>query len=132
MSLIAFNHFNIRAPASLLTTVSDFYVDVIGLAEGPRPDAPVAGYWLYLADVPVLHLMEWPDGPQSPDRARGYLHHIAFSCHDEMAFIDRFEQLSVPFRRREFALPSGEPFLQLMVSDPTGLGVELNFIVPPS
>ena len=80
----------------------------------------------------MLHLMEWPDGPQSPDLERGYLDHIAFSCHDEMAFIDRFEQLSVPFRRREFALPSGEPFLQLMVSDPTGLGVELNFIVPPS
>ena len=132
MSLIAFNHFNIRAPASLLTTVRDFYVDVIGLVEGPRPDAPVAGYWLYLAEVPVLHLMEWSDGPQSPDLERGYLDHIAFSCHDEMTFIDRFEQLSVPFRRREFALPSGESFLQLMVSDPTGLGVELNFIAPPS
>jgi hypothetical protein len=105
---------------------------VIGLVEGPRPDAPVAGYWLYLADVPVLHLMEWSDGPQSPDLERGYLDHIAFSCHDEMTFIDRFEQLSVPFRRREFALPSGEPFLQLMVSDPTGLGVELNFIAPLS
>jgi catechol-2,3-dioxygenase len=132
VSLIAFNHFNIRAPASLLTTVRDFYVDVIGLAEGPRPDAPVAGYWLYLADVPVLHLMEWPDGPQSPDLERGYLDHIAFSCHDEMAFIARFDQRAVPFRRRELTLPSGEPFLQLMVSDPTGLGVELNFIVPPS
>ena len=72
MSLIAFNHFNIRAPASLLTTVRDFYVDVIGLVEGPRPDAPVAGYWLYLGDVPVLHLMEWPDGPQSPGLESGY------------------------------------------------------------
>ena len=132
MPLIAFNHFNIRAPSALLRTVRDFYVDVIGLLEGPRPDVPVAGYWLYLADVPVLHLMEWPEGPQVPDQERGCLDHVAFSCRDEMTFIDRFEQLAVPFRRREFALPSGEPFLQLMVSDPTGLGVELNFIVPPS
>ena len=46
-----------------------------------------------------------------------------------MTFIDRFEQLAVPFRQREFALPSGEQFLQLTVNDPTGLGVELNFIV---
>ena len=132
MSLIALNHFNIRAPSALLLTVRDFYVDVIGLKEGPRPDTPVSGYWLYLADVPVVHLMEWPDGPQVPDLERGYLDHIAFSCRDEMAFIDRFKNLVVPFRQREFALPSGEQFLQLMLSDPTGLGVELNFIVPPS
>jgi hypothetical protein len=56
----------------------------------------------------------------------------AISCYDEMTFIDRFKNLAVPFRQREFALPRGEQFLQLMLSDPTGLGVELNFIVPPS
>ena len=132
MSLIAFNHFIIRAPSALLRTVRDFYVDVIGLVEGARPDVPVAGYWLYLSDLPVLHLMEWPEGPQIPDLQSGYFDHIAFSCQDELTFIDRFEQLAVPFRQREFALPSGEQFLQLMLSDPTGLGVELNFIVPPS
>ena len=132
MPLIAFNHFNIRAPSALLRTVRDFYVDVIGLEEGPRPDAPVPGYWLYLTDVPVLHLMEWPEGPQVPDLERGYLDHIAFSCQDEMTFIDRFDQRAVPFRRREFTLPNGEQFLQLMVSDPTGLEVELNFTVSPS
>jgi catechol 2,3-dioxygenase-like lactoylglutathione lyase family enzyme len=130
--LIAFNHFNIRAPSALLRAVRDFYVDVIGLEAGPRPDVPVAGYWLYLSDLPVLHLMEWPDGPQVPDLEEGYLDHIAFSCRDETTFIDRFEQLAVPFQRREFTLPSGEQFLQLMVSDPTGLGVELNFIVSSS
>lgn len=132
MSLVAFNHFNIRAPSALLRAVRDFYIDVIGLTEGPRPDVPVAGYWLYLAHVPVLHLMEWPEGPQVPDQERGYLDHVAFSCQDEMTFINRFEQLAVPFRRREFALPSGEQFLQLTVTDPTGLGVELNFILSPS
>ena len=78
MSLVAFNHFNIRAPCALLRTVRDFYVDVIGLLEGPRPDVPVAGYWLYLADVPVLHLMEWPEGPQVPDQGRGYLDTLPF------------------------------------------------------
>ena len=65
MPLIAFNHFNIRAPSALLRTVRDFYVDVIGLEAGPRPYVPVAGYWLYLSDLPVLHLIEWPDGPGS-------------------------------------------------------------------
>ncbi len=129
MSLIAFNHLNICAPSALLLTARDFYVDVIGLEDGPRPDVLVAGYWLYLADVPLLHLIEWPDGPQVPDLETGYLDHITFSCRDEMTFIDRFEKLAVPLRRREFALPSGEQCLQLMGSDPTGLGVELNFSV---
>ena len=59
MGVLAFNHFNIRAPKPVLEDVKNFYLDVIGLTEGFRPDVPIHGYWLYLEDLPVLHLMEW-------------------------------------------------------------------------
>ena len=55
MGVLAFNHFNIRAPKPLLEEVRTFYVDVVGLAEGFRPAVPVPGYWLYLEALPILH-----------------------------------------------------------------------------
>ena len=70
MGVLAFNHFNIRAPKPLLEEVRTFYVDVVGLAEGFRPAVPVPGYWLYLEALPILHLMEWGDVLGTPARER--------------------------------------------------------------
>lgn len=35
-----------------------FFVEVAGLTEGPRPPFGRAGHWLYLGQQPVLHLIE--------------------------------------------------------------------------
>ena len=37
----------------------DFYRDVLGMAEGFRPELDFPGYWLYLGDVPCIHIAEW-------------------------------------------------------------------------
>ena len=34
-----------------------FYVDLLGMREGPRPAFPVPGLWLYVHDQPVLHVV---------------------------------------------------------------------------
>ena len=62
MPIQAFNHFNLRAEQALLERLRDFYVDVVGLREGPRPPFDFHGYWLYLQDQAVLHLAEVPAG----------------------------------------------------------------------
>ena len=79
MPVIAFNHFNIRTPRSLMEQVRAFYCDVIGLEEGTaRMSLPtVTGC---TRDLPVLHLMEWRDPPSNDLVPRGYLDHVAFSC----------------------------------------------------
>ena len=69
MGVLAFNHFNIRAPRALLEEVKHFYLNVIGLEEGFRPDVPIHGYWLYLEELPVLHLMEWSGIDEPPPRS---------------------------------------------------------------
>jgi hypothetical protein len=56
MAINGLNHFNIIAPAELMETVRDFYINVVGLSEGYRPDFGIAGHWLYAGDAPVLHL----------------------------------------------------------------------------
>ena len=126
MSVLAFNHFNIRAPRPLLEAVKQFYLEVIGLTEGFRPDVPIHGYWLYLEDLPVLHLMEWLDIAKAPKYEKGYLDHVAFSCDDLENFIIKLKNLEVAYTRRDFNL-SGDVFTQLEVTDPVGNGVELNF-----
>ena len=126
MSVLAFNHFNIRAPKPVLEQVKYFYLEVIGLTEGFRPDVPIHGYWLYLEDLPVLHLMEWRDITKAPKYEKGYLDHVAFSCDDLENFIIKLKNLEVAYTRRDFNL-SGDVFTQLEVTDPVGNGVELNF-----
>ena len=126
MGVLAFNHFNIRAPKPLLEEIKKFYVEVVGLSEGFRPAVPVHGYWLYLEDLPVLHLMEWGDVSGTPARERGSLDHVAFSCDDLEGFIAKLENLKVVYTRRDFDLAGGT-FTQLEVTDPVGNGVELNF-----
>lgn len=126
MGVLAFNHFNIRAPGGLLEEVRSFYLNVIGLEEGFRPDVPVHGYWLYLNKLPVLHLMEWADIESVPPCERGYLDHVAFSCDDITGFIEKLNELGVTYLRRDFESAETK-FTQLEVTDPVGTGVELNF-----
>ena len=111
MGVLAFNHFNIRAPRALLEEVKHFYLSVIGLEEGFRPAVPVHGYWLYLEELPVLHLMEWSGIDEPPPCERGYLDHVAFSCADLSGFIKKLDQLGCltsgeTSRRRRPGLPS--------------------------
>jgi extradiol dioxygenase family protein len=129
MGVIAFNHFNIRAPKQLLAEVRSFYADVIGLEEGFRPDFGVPGHWLYLGEQPVLHLMEWSEEKygEAPGKTQGYLDHVAFSCEDLEGFIAQLERHLVSFKRRDFESPQGGGFTQLVMHDPAGNGVELNF-----
>ena len=126
MGVLGFSHFNIRAPKLLLEEVKTFYLEIIGLTEGFRPDAPIHGYWLYLGKLPVLHLMEWSDVSQPSKFERGYLDHIAFSCDGLEDFIAKLKNLDVSYTRRDFDLDS-VVFTQLEVIDPVGNGVELNF-----
>ena len=37
----------------------DFYCDVLGMAEGFRPELEFPGFWLYLGDTPCIHIAEW-------------------------------------------------------------------------
>ena len=127
MAVVGFNHFNIRAPKSLMTETRDFYVEVIGLEEGFRPEFDFAGHWLYLGDLPVLHLMEWRDEDEAPSSGKPYLDHVAFTCEDLDQCIAGFEQRGVEFSRRDIEIPDVGGFTQLNLTDPTGTGVELNF-----
>lgn len=129
MTVQALEHVTIRC-ADLRRT-RDFYVDLLGLAEGARPDFPFRGYWLYLGAVPVVHLVDardkgsaWGGEPGVSEGDTGPFDHIAFRGHDFHAMRARLVAAGVTFRER--IVPGGE-LAQLFVPDPEGVLVEINF-----
>ncbi len=121
------NHVNIRAPQPLLDEIKDFYVDVVGLKQGERPNAGIAGYWLYAGDRAIVHLMDsayrgLDENALSPGTS--HLDHFAMTCTDIEGMEAHLQGLNADYRRRD----SPEyGFSQLILKDPTGMGVELNF-----
>lgn len=128
MTIAGLNHFNIMASRSLIDEVRDFYVDVIGLSEGWRPDFDFEGHWLYAGDAPILHLMVSEEDSTSADSGitlkTGYLDHIALTAADLAAVEARLTEQGQVYKKKvilEFNVT------QLFLHDPIGLGVELNF-----
>lgn len=125
MNVIALNHANIRAPQPLLDEVRDFYINILGLQPGWRPEVPVHGYWLYSGEHPVIHLME-DQRPldQITSLEASFIDHIAFTCDNLSALEAHLVETGVQYQRTDL---SGA--VQLLLRDPTGLGIELIFPV---
>ena len=112
----------------------NFYLDVLGLQDGFRPDLGFPGYWLYLGAVPVLHIAEWETytahsaAKAIPVTTRasgtGALDHIAFNGTDVEAMIKRLQAENISFHRND-APNAG--LVQLFLDDPNGVKLELNF-----
>ena len=50
-----------------LEKTRDFFVDALGLEDGPRPDFGVPGHWLYADGRAIVHL-QLAKGPVKPSR----------------------------------------------------------------
>ena len=58
MTILGFNHYNLRAERLMMEQLKVFYRDVVGLQIGERPQLTSFGYWLYAGSKDVLHLSE--------------------------------------------------------------------------
>jgi catechol-2,3-dioxygenase len=124
MPALGLNHYNLRADHTLMEALCRFYVDVIGMRVGARPAFNFAGYWLYLGNQPVLHLVEAPLTEKRTSHVRGTFDHVAFTCEDLSAFEAHLKQCGAAYRK---AIVPGTTVCQLFLTDPAGNGVELNF-----
>jgi len=131
MGVQALEHVTIRC--AQLGRTRDFYVKLMGLTEGDRPQFPFRGHWLYLGGIPVIHLVEASDSagawgghiaiPKAED-GTGSFDHVAFRGDDFQAMRVRLKEAGVPFKER--VVPGGQ-LSQLFVPDPEGVLVEINF-----
>lgn len=113
------DHLNIATEK--LQETRDFFVEVLGLEEGPRPDFGFEGYWLYAGGRPIVHLQRAP-GPTGPSNVSA-LNHAAFEVGDLDAMAARLDARGVSYRRIE--VPGGA-VRQLFLEDPNGVMLELN------
>ena len=118
MAIEGMNHFNVLTDD--VEATRRFYVDVIGLTEGERPDLGFDGAWLYAGGRPILHVSK----ARLPDERAGVIDHMAFSATDLRATVKRLEAKGVKHTLRQQA---GTRIWQIFCHDPMGAKVELDF-----
>ncbi|MDE2165885.1 MAG: hypothetical protein KGJ66_06055 [Alphaproteobacteria bacterium] len=133
MALTQLEHFLIQSPN--IDATRDWYVKVLGMRDGLHPDFGFPVHWLYVGDVPVLHLTQGgKDVPE--DRLRylgqqsqategtGDIDHVAFRATGLAAMTAHLKNLGVAFKERQV---DDQGLYQLFLFDPQGVKVELNF-----
>lgn len=115
----AMNHFTVIAED--LEQTLDFYVGLLGLEPGHRPDLGFPGAWLYAGGTPILHV--YTDRPMPSQRA-GVIDHMAFSARGLAETKARFDERGHKYDLRQ-QKESGT--WQLFCFDPNGAKVELDF-----
>jgi catechol 2,3-dioxygenase-like lactoylglutathione lyase family enzyme len=135
MPLLRLQHYLVLTDDLELTR--DFYCRGLGMRVGPRPPLEFPGYWLYLGDVPCIHLAEWEtyrahslrEGIPVSERApgTGAVDHLAFDAVDCEAVKAQLHAYGL--RYAENRVP-GAKLTQLFLHDPNGLKVEINVAMP--
>ena len=118
-----------------MAATRDWYVRVIGLAEGPNPDFRFPVCWLYADGKDVLHIAEGGAnvsenrrsylGQQSTDtEGSGVIDHVAFRATGLAEMIERLDREGADYTKRRV---DDQASFQLFVQAPDGVKVELNF-----
>ena len=114
------NHFTITAEDREATLA--FYVGLLGLREGHRPELGFPGAWLYAGGPQAVLHIYW-DRPMPKERT-GVIDHLAFTARDLKAVKARFDERGLAYELRRQA---GAGTWQLFTRDPNGAKVELDF-----
>ena len=119
MAISAMNHFTVLTDDVPRTV--DFYCNLLGLADGARPDLGFPGAWLYAGDAAILHVV----GGKSRDQMKpGVIDHMAFSAKGLSDMLARLITSNVEHTCRR---QNGTGIWQVFMFDPNGARVELDF-----
>jgi catechol 2,3-dioxygenase-like lactoylglutathione lyase family enzyme len=121
--ILSINHIQLVAEKDLVLKLRDFYCDVVGLTEGFRPTFERFGFWLYIEDKDVLHLITPKEGDgRSPQKSS--FDHVAFKTANYQGILKKLQSLDIPFEEKPIP---GMASHQIFLRDPAGNRVELNF-----
>ena len=118
------HHYSICADISVIEKTKEFYIKILDLTEGFRPNLGIDGYWLYAGEHPILHLITFGESDNSP-KNNGCFDHIALRCDSIELVQERLERHNILYDRLEVE-EIGQ--IQFFITDPAGVKVELNFI----
>jgi catechol 2,3-dioxygenase-like lactoylglutathione lyase family enzyme len=121
--ILSINHIQLVAEEDLVLKLRDFYCDVVGLTEGFRPAFERFGFWLYIGDKDVLHLITPKAGDERSSQKSSF-DHIAFKTANYETVFNKLKALNIPFEEKPIPGISAH---QIFLRDPAGNRVELNF-----
>ena len=121
--ILSINHIQLVAEKDLVIKLRDFYCNVVGLTEGFRPAFERFGFWLYIGDKDVVHLITPKEGDDRSPHKSSY-DHVAFKTSDYQGVLKRLKALNIPFEEKPIP---GMTAHQIFLRDPAGNRVELNF-----
>jgi len=129
MQIHGFDHFNIRCRPSEVPQLAGFYRELLGLAEGRRPDFPFPGAWLYAdtARPAVLHIAgTLPDDAPPPDTAlpTGRFDHVSFKVSGVESLQAKLKERGIAYQ--DMPVP-GWPLRQMFFRDPAGVKIEFTY-----
>jgi extradiol dioxygenase family protein len=121
--ILSINHIQLVAEKDLVIQLRDFYCDVVGLTEGFRPAFERMGFWLYIGDKDVLHLITPKEG-DGRSLQKSSFDHVAFKTTNYQDVLKKLNKLNIPFEEKPIP---GMTAHQIFLRDPAGNRVELNF-----
>ena len=121
--ILSINHIQLVAEKELVLKLRDFYCDIVGLTEGFRPAFERFGFWLYIGDKDVIHLITPKEG-DGRSLQKSSFDHVAFKTNDYEGVLKKLRTLNVPFEEKPIP---GMADQQIFLRDPAGNRVELNF-----
>lgn len=130
MATRGLGHLNLRASAETIEHLRRFYTDIVGLREGARSTfrSGSRGYWLYAGERAILHLtIAREDGAST--QTRGVFNHMAFDCDDLEGTRARLAAAGIEYKTD---VVDELHQVQLFLTDPADIGVELTFTDPRS
>lgn len=119
MATLGMNHFTVLTD-DVARTVA-FYRDLLGLAEGYRPDLGFPGAWLYAGEQAVLHVV---GGKPQEALKPGVIDHMAFTATGLPATLEKLTARGVQYACRQ---QTGTGLWQVFFHDPNNARVELDF-----
>ncbi len=133
MGLEHLQHFLIQTVD--LKATAKWYVDVLGMREGPHPDFGFPVVWLYVGENDVLHLTEG-GGNVSAERQQylaqdstavtgsGVVDHVAFRASGLKDMLTHLKANDIDHVTRQV---SDQGLFQVFLHDPNGVKIELNY-----
>lgn len=119
MPIESLDHVNIRT--SRIEEMIDWYGKVLGLHTGKRPDFRIPGAWLYIGDLPAIHLVEVPNEPAGTDPK---LEHFALGANGMQDFLEVLKTHGVD---HSIDPVPGFPIVQVNLRDPDGNHIHVDF-----
>jgi catechol 2,3-dioxygenase-like lactoylglutathione lyase family enzyme len=121
--ILSINHIQLVAEKDLVLKLRDFYCDVVGLTEGFRPVFERFGFWLYIGNKDVLHIITPKEG-DGRSLQKSSFDHVAFKTANYQGVLKKLKSLNISFEEKPIP---GMTAHQIFLRDPAGNRVELNF-----